>query len=62
MYGTFGTFVFFINCFGRIFHFGKISKLKKGVTPINKIESNFHVDMHIYTLCPSLQQSFRKFC
>ena len=26
------------------------------------IESKFPVDMHIYTLCPSLLQSFRKFC
>ena len=45
-----------------IFHFGQISKFKKGVTPRKKMESKFPVDMHIYTLCPSLLQSFRKFC
>ena len=33
--------------------FGQISKFKKGVTPRNKMESKFPVDMHIYTLCPS---------
>ena len=44
------------------FHFGQISKYKKGVTPRKKVESKFSVDMHIYTLCPSLLQSFRKFC
>ena len=26
------------------------------------MESKFSVDMHIYTLCPSLLQSFTKFC
>ena len=45
-----------------IFHFGQISKLKKGVTPRKKVESKFPMKMHIYTLCPSLLQSFRKFC
>ena len=50
------------NCFSSIFHFGQISKLKKGVTPGKKIESKFPVDMGIYTLCPSLLQIFRKFC
>ena len=45
-----------------IFHFGLISKFKKGVTPRKKMESKFPVDMRIYTLCPSLLQSFRKFC
>ena len=39
------------NCFSSIFHFGQISKFKKGVTPRKKIESKFPVDMHIYTLC-----------
>ena len=50
------------NCFSSIFHFGQISKLKKGVILRKKIESTFPVYMHIYTLCPSLLQSFRKFC
>ena len=36
-----------------IFHFGQISKFKKGVTPRKKIESKFPVDMRIYTFCPS---------
>ena len=36
-----------------IFHFGQISKFKKGVTPRKKMESKFPVDMHIYTLCLS---------
>ena len=45
-----------------IFHFGQISKFKKGVTPRKKVESKFPVDMHICTLCPSLLQSFRQFC
>ena len=45
-----------------IFHFGQISKFKKGVTPRKKMESKFPVDMHIYTLCPSYLQSFMKFC
>ena len=50
------------NCFSSIFHFRQISKFKKGVTPRKKMESKFPVDLHIYTLCPSLLQSFRKFC
>ena len=45
-----------------IFHFGQISKFKKGVTPRKKIESKFPVDMHNYTLCPSFLRSFTKFC
>ena len=36
-----------------IFHFGKISKFKKDVSPRKKMESKFHVEMHMYTLCPS---------
>ena len=36
-----------------IFHFGEISKFKKGVTLRKKVESKFPVDMQIYTLCPS---------
>ena len=47
--------------YSSIFHFGQISKFKKGLTPRKKMESKFPVDMHIYTLCPSLLQSFRKF-
>ena len=45
-----------------IFPFCQISKFKKGVTPRKKVKSKFPVDMHIYTLCPSLLQSLRKFC
>ena len=41
------------NCFNSIFHFGQISKFKKGITPWKKIESKFPVDMRIYILCPS---------
>ena len=48
--------------FSTIFHFGQISKFKKGVTPRKKMESKFPVDMPIYTLCPSYLQNFRKFC
>ena len=50
------------NCFSIIFHFGQISKFKKGVTLRKKIESKFPVDMHIYTLRPSELPSFTKFC
>ena len=49
------------NCFSSIFHFGQMSKFKKGVFPRKKMESKFPVDMHIYTLCPSQLQSFTKF-
>ena len=45
-----------------IFHFGQISMFKMGVTLRNKIESKFPVSMRIYTKCPSLLQSFMKFC
>ena len=39
------------NCFSRTFHFGQISKLKKGASlREKKIESKFPVDMHIYTM------------
>ena len=41
------------NCFSIIFHFVQISKFKKGVTPRQKMESKFPVDMRIYILCPS---------
>ena len=50
------------NCFSSMFHYRQISKFKKDVTPRKKMESKFPVDMHIYTLCPSLLQSFMKFC
>ena len=50
------------NCSSSIFHFGLISKFKKGVTPRKKMESKFPVNMRIYTLCPSYLQSFTKFC
>ena len=36
-----------------IFHFGQISKFKKGVTPRKKIETKFPMDMCIYMVCPS---------
>ena len=49
------------NCFSSIFHFCQISKFKKGhCSQKKKIESEFPVDMHIYTLCPSLLQ-FQEF-
>ena len=38
---------------GNIFNFGQISKFKKEQYSKKKIESEFPVDMHIYTLCPS---------
>ena len=41
------------ECFRSIFHFGQISKFKKGVIPRKKMESKFPVDMHIYMVCPS---------
>ena len=50
------------NCFSSIFHFRQFLKFKKGVTSRKKMESKLPVDMHIYTLCPSLLQSFTKFC
>ena len=50
------------NCFSSIFHFRQISKFKKSLIQRKKMESKFPVDMHIYTLCPSFLQSFRKFC
>ena len=37
------------NWFRSIFHFGQISKFKKGVTPRILIETKFPVDMRIYT-------------
>ena len=40
----------------------KFLSSKRGITPRIKIESEFPVDMHIYTLSPSLLQSFGKFC
>ena len=36
------------NCFSSIFHFGQISKFKKGFIPRKKTESEFPVDMHIF--------------
>ena len=48
-------------CFTSIFHFGQISKFNKDVTPRKKMELKFPVEMHIFTICPSLLQSFRKF-
>ena len=40
--------------------FVKFRSSKRGIAPRKKIESKCPVDMHIYTLCPSLLQSFRK--
>ena len=40
----------------------KFLSSKRGITPRKKMESKFPVDIHIYTLCPSLLQSFRKYC
>ena len=50
------------HCFSSIFFFRQISNFKKSVIQRKKMESKFPVDMHIYTFCPSLLQSFRKFC
>ena len=50
------------NCFSSVFHFWQISKLTKGATPRKKNESKFHVDMHIYMVCPSQLRSLTKFC
>ena len=50
------------NCFNSIFHFGQISKFKKGATPRKKIESEFPVDMHVNTLCPYNYKVESKFC
>ena len=49
------------NCVSSIFHFRQITKFNKSVIQRKKMESKFPVDMHIYTLCPSLLQSFTKF-
>ena len=38
------------NCFSSIFHFGKISKFRRGITPGQKIESKFPANVHIYTV------------
>ena len=38
----------FQRSFSSIFHFGQISKYKKGVIPRKKIESKFPVDMHAH--------------
>ena len=45
-----------------IFHFGQISKFKKGCNSKKKIESRFPVDMYVDLVCPSQPQSFTKFC
>ena len=44
------------NCFSCIFHFGQVSKFKKGVIP-RKNWFKFPVDMHIHMVCPSQQVS-----
>ena len=41
----------------KLFLSSKRSKLRE-----KKIETKFPVDMHIYMVCPSQLQSFRKFC
>ena len=40
----------------------KFLSSKRVLFPEKKIESKFPVGMHIYTLYPSLLQSFRKYC
>ena len=40
----------------------KFLSSKRGITPPQKNEPEFPVDMHIYTLSPSWLQSFTKFC
>ena len=49
-----GTFrgVALTNWFSSIFNFGQISKFKRGITLRKKIQSEFPVNMHIYTLRP----------
>ena len=42
------------NCFNIIFNFGQFLSSKRGITPRKKkIESEFPVNMHIYTFSPS---------
>ena len=41
MYGPFGTFLFSSNCISSNIYFGQISKFKKGVTPVKKIECGY---------------------
>ena len=44
-----------------IFNFGQISKFQKGhYSQKKKIESDFPVDMHIYTLSPSFTTKFHE--
>ena len=38
------------NCFNNIFKCGQICKFKRGIIPPQKIESEFPVYMHIYTV------------
>ena len=40
------------DCLSSIFHFGQISKFKKGISPRKKIKSKFSVDMRIYMVFP----------
>ena len=40
----------------------KFLSSKRSITRRKKIESEFPVDMHTITLCPSLLQSLRNFC
>ena len=46
------------NCFSGIFHFGQVQKPRNSE---KKNKSKFPVDMHIYTLCPSLLQMLSGF-
>ena len=50
------------NCFSSIFHFRQFLSSKRALLQEKKFESKFLVDMQIYTLWPSILQSFTKFC
>ena len=54
------------NCFSSIFHFGQISKLKKGIIPRKKLNQNFmwvctstHYVLHYYKFHEILLRGFR---
>ena len=55
------------NCFSNIFHFGEISKLKKDVTPLKKLNSNFlwictskHYVLHYYKVSRNSVKLFQR--
>ena len=58
-----------INCFSRIFHFGQISKFKKGLTPGKKMNQNFlwicaftYYDLHNYKDLRNSVERFQRSC